>query len=176
MANVATIIANRGYFYTPHLVKSFKDDSKIDQKYRIKNTVNVQETYFEPIISGMEAVMSSGTGDTGFIPNMEICGKTGTVQNYKGEDHSVLIAFAPRRNPKIAVAVYVENGGWGSDYAAPIASLIIEKYITGYIRPFLKYRENKMRRSIIFPHNDYLMPWLKQEENLFDSPLAAEVQ
>ena len=88
--------------------------------------------YFDPIIDGMQSVIkgSEGTAKNSIIQDIEICGKTGTAQNPHGKDHSIFIAFAPKEDPKIAIAVYVENGGWGSDWAAPIASLAIEKYLT----------------------------------------------
>ncbi len=131
MANLAAIMANRGEFYIPHLIKGFVDGTPIPDKFRIKKSVNINRTYFNPIVEGMSKSVSRGTGNTAFIPDIEICGKTGTSQNPHGEDHSVFFAFAPRENPTIAIAVYVENGGWGSDFAGPMASLMIEQYIKG---------------------------------------------
>jgi len=132
MANLAAIMANRGHFYTPHLIKAFADGSAIPDKFRIKRSVNIDREYFEPITEGMSRSVKFGTGKTAFLRDIEICGKTGTSQN-RGKDHSVFFAFAPRENPTIAIAVYVENGGWGSTYGAPMASLMIEQYINGEI-------------------------------------------
>jgi penicillin-binding protein 2 len=128
MANMCVVIANRGYYYTPHAIRKI-EGSELDEKYLIKNKCTVETKYFSPVIEGMRLVYESGTARGSRIPGIEICGKTGTSQNPHGEDHSIFIAFAPRENPKIAISVIVENGGYGSRYAAPIASLMIEKYI-----------------------------------------------
>lgn len=135
MANVAAAVANRGYFYKPHLVKAIGEKKVVKTEYTKRNDVGIDPQYFETVIEGMSRVVNRGGGTAYFshIPNIEICGKTGTVQNPHGEDHSVFFAFAPRNNPKIAIAVVVENGGHGSTWAAPIASLMIEKYITDTI-------------------------------------------
>ena len=134
MANIAAIIANRGWYYTPHFIKKI-ENKKIDEKYTTKNQTGINKEHFEPIISGMHKVIyeAGGTARLARIKNISICGKTGTVQNPHGKDHSVFIAFAPKDNPKIAVAVFVENAGFGGTWAAPIASLVIEKYIKGKI-------------------------------------------
>ena len=130
MANMAVAIANKGYYYIPHLVKGFKDSkATIDPKFLKKNIVHINPANFDPIIEGMSRVVTWGTGSQAWIADIPIAGKTGTSQNPHGEDHSVFFAFAPINNPKIAIAVLVENAGRGSDYAAPIGSLIIEKYI-----------------------------------------------
>ncbi|NNE30653.1 MAG: penicillin-binding protein 2 [Saprospiraceae bacterium] len=134
MANLSAIIANKGWYYTPHLIKAHGDRKEIPDRFRVRKEVNIDEQYFEPVIEGMERAVKSGTGNIAFVPGLSICGKTGTSQNPHGKDHSVFFAFAPRDNPKIAVAVYVEHGVWGARYAAPISSLIIEQYLTGTIR------------------------------------------
>ncbi|MEO1262330.1 MAG: penicillin-binding protein 2 [Bacteroidota bacterium] len=147
MANMAATIANKGYFYTPHFAKGFlKNDTLLQKpkKYRERITVPVNPTHFPPIIDGMLNVVSAGTATAAFIPDIPIAGKTGTVQNRKGEDHSTFIGFAPANNPKIAVAVYVENAGGGGRFAAPIASLMIEKYLSGEISPLRKWQETRM--------------------------------
>ena len=109
-----------------------------------------------PVIEGMARVTTLGTGKLAYIPGIEICGKTGTSEN-SGEDHSVFFAFAPRENPKIAIAVYVENAGFGGDIAAPIASLMIEKYINGEISARKQYLEDRMLNlKLINPENDLL--------------------
>ena len=149
MANLAATIANRGYFFTPHLVKAIKDGGKIDDKYTTKRIVGIDQQNFEVIIDGMEGVVLAGTAKNAYIPDIPICGKTGTVQNPHNnkKDHSVFFGFAPKVNPKIAIAVYVEFGGWGRDFAAPIASLMIEKYLRGYISDGRKHWETKMKES-----------------------------
>ena len=131
MANMTAILANRGYYYTPHIIKAISGEVIIDSNFAIRKYCSIDEKYFKPIINGMERVVygKEGTAQNCKIPDYEICGKTGTAQNPHGEDHSIFIAFAPKENPTIAIAVYVENGGWGSTWAAPIASLMIEKYL-----------------------------------------------
>ncbi|GLR16594.1 penicillin-binding protein 2 [Portibacter lacus] len=129
MANLAAIIANRGYYYKPHLVKSFSSQTRdIPDKYKVKNEVNINKEFYGPVIDGMEMAIEAGTAPLAKIPGIQVCGKTGTSQNI-GKDHSVFFAFAPKENPKIAIAVFIENGGWGGSHAAPIASLMIEQYL-----------------------------------------------
>lgn len=147
MANLAAILANRGTYHTPHLVKGFRNDTtQIDAKYRKTNRVFVDQEYFELVADGMEKVVTSGTARSAFIWDIPIAGKTGTAQNPHGEDHSVFFGFAPKDDPQIAIAVFVENAGWGGSYAAPIASLMIEKYLSpnDTIRAGRKWVENQM--------------------------------
>lgn len=142
MANMAAIIANRGYYYIPHFAKEFEGDTTgILDRFKERHYTKVHPMHFEPVVNGMARVVTAGTGARSKIPDITMCGKTGTVENNKGKDHSTFIAFAPKNNPKIAIAVYVENGGFGSTYAAPISSLMIEKYIKGSI-------ESKARKSL----------------------------
>jgi penicillin-binding protein 2 len=134
MANITAIIANRGFYYIPHFARELKGDSTNRlQKYRQRQYTKVHPRHFESVVDGMELVVLAGTAQRARIPGIVMCGKTGTVQNPHGKDHSTFIAFAPKENPKIAIAVFVENSGFGSMYAAPIASLTIEKYINGKI-------------------------------------------
>lgn len=131
MANIAVVIANKGYFYTPHVVRSIGDNNFIPPEFKKKRYTMIDAHYFDTIIAGMAKVcLPGGTAGRTGIPGIEICGKTGTAQNPHGEDHSIFIAFAPRVNPKIAICVIVENGGFGADYAAPIANLMIERYLS----------------------------------------------
>lgn len=135
MANMTAAIANRGYYYTPHIVKSIENDS-IDDRFRKPISTMVDSSLFEIVIKGMQEVVEDeelGTSNIAKMENFTVCGKTGTAQNPHGEDHSIFIGFAPKDNPKIALAVYVENGGWGSTWAVPIASLMIEKYLNDTI-------------------------------------------
>jgi penicillin-binding protein 2 len=141
MANLAAIIANRGYYYIPHVIKGVAGEESIDEKYLEPHYVNVEARHFEPIINGMWRsvnVDGAGTSRLAYLPGLDVCGKTGTAQNPAGKDHSNFISFAPANNPKIAISVYVEHGGWGSSVAVPIASLIEELYLTDTImRPAL---------------------------------------
>ena len=133
MANMTAAIANRGYFYTPHVVKSIGTDHYIDKRFTTKHNIDIDTANFEQIVLGMEEAVKSGTAAEVKLKDIIICGKTGTAQNPHGANHSVFIAFAPKDNPKIAIAVFVENAGFGATYAAPIASLMIEKYLKGGI-------------------------------------------
>jgi penicillin-binding protein 2 len=134
MANMAAIFANRGFFHIPHLVRSVGEDGQPLEKYRERHYTTVDPKHFDVVIEGMEAVIKAGTGRMANLEHLGItvCGKTGTAEN-RGEDHAVFVAFAPKENPKIAIAVYVENAGFGGSSAAPIARLMIEKYLTGTI-------------------------------------------
>jgi penicillin-binding protein 2 len=157
MANMCAAIANRGYYYTPHIIKAVGEEKGIDEKYIKRNETSVDSSYFTPIIDGMEMVITGGEGSTGglaAIPGIRVCGKTGTVQNPHGDDHSVFVAFAPRENPKIAILVYVENGVWGSRYGAPIAGLMIEKYIRGDISDSKKWTEKRMLEADLIHQAD----------------------
>ncbi|TVP53095.1 MAG: penicillin-binding protein 2 [Mongoliibacter sp.] len=139
MANLAAIFANKGYYYVPHLIKAIDGDSRrIPEKYRTKVEVGVDAHHFDMVQDAMEQAIF-GTAARAAIKDIAIAGKTGTAQNPQGEDHSVFIAFAPKEDPKIAIAVYVENAGWGGRAAASTASLMIEKYLRGEItRPSLE--------------------------------------
>jgi len=130
MANIAAIIANKGWFYTPHFVKSIGESGPLE-KFKTMHKTMVEAKHFDPVIEGMRRVVNEngGTARMARLEDIVICGKTGTVQNPHGEDHSVFIAFAPMDNPKIAIAVFVENAGFGGTWAGPIASLMIEKYL-----------------------------------------------
>ncbi len=145
MANLAAIMANRGHYYTPHLIKEFSNpDFSLDGKYTNKNEVPIDQRHFSPVINGMQQAVERGTGTLAQVRDIIVCGKTGTSQNPHGKDHSVFFAFAPKENPKIAIAVYVEKGGWGSNYGSPIAGLMIEKYLKGEIDPSKKWLEDRM--------------------------------
>lgn len=152
MANTAAILANRGWYYAPHLVKQidgFKDTAW-ERKYRTKNYTTVDSRYFQYVIDGMSDVTKpGGTANGTGIPSIEICSKTGTAQNPHGKDHSIYIAFAPKENPKIAIAVLVENGGYGATWAAPIANLMIEKYLTGNSISSKPEMEERLKTSVI---------------------------
>lgn len=133
MANTTAMLANRGSFFTPHVVKAVEGQDRILPQYLVRRETTIDKNVFGPVIEGLHEVVQGGEGSTGrwsAIPGIEMCGKTGTAQNPHGEDHSIFIAFAPMDDPKIAIAVYVENSGFGSIWAAPIASMMIEQYLT----------------------------------------------
>ncbi len=146
IANLCATIANRGYFYTPHVVKEISD-SVIDQQYRVKHTPKIKKEYYDVVAEGMRMAVLGGTCRLANLPGVEVCGKTGTAQNPHGKDHSAFIGFAPYNNPEIAVCVYVENAGFGAAYGVPIGSLIIEKYLNGEISAARKGIEERMFNS-----------------------------
>jgi len=133
LANIECIIANHGFFYKPHLIKAIGAANVIKEEYTEQNNVGINPQYFEPVINGMQAVVDNGTAAGSKIPGIVMCGKTGTAQVTHGDANSVFVAFAPRDNPKIAIAVVVENAGEGARWAAPIASFIVEDYLKGSI-------------------------------------------
>ncbi len=146
LANVAATISNRGWFITPHIVHRI-EGGDIDQKYKERRYTGIDSEHFDVIQDGMEAAVWSewgGTARSARIPDVKICGKTGTAQNPHGKDHSIFMAFAPRENPEIAISVYVENSGFGATWAAPIASLMVEKYLKGEIAPARRDLEKRM--------------------------------
>ena len=135
MANMCAAIANRGHYFTPHIVRKIDGTALKDSTYTTPKHTSIDKKHYKTVVDAMERVFTDkhGTAKTARVKGIEICGKTGTAENPHGEDHSIFIAFAPKDDPKIAIAVYVENGGWGSTWAAPIASLMIEQYLTGTI-------------------------------------------
>jgi penicillin-binding protein 2 len=145
LANLAATLANRGYYYIPHLVKE-SPGSPIDARFKERNYTLVDTTHFHKVVEGMYLAVNAapGTGGTArqaHVEGLDICGKTGTAQNPHGKDNAVFICFAPRENPKIAIAAYIENAGFGGTWAAPIASLMVEKYLNGETsRPDLEKR------------------------------------
>jgi penicillin-binding protein 2 len=151
MANLCATIANRGFYYIPHIIKD-SENVMIEDKYKERHYTMVDTTHFPKVVGGMYRAVNSGFGSGGTasiaaVKGLEICGKTGTAQNPHGSDHSVFICFAPKDNPKIAVAAYVENGGFGATYAAPIASLLTEMYLNKEISEERKYLEERMMQS-----------------------------
>jgi len=148
MANLAAIIANRGSYYIPHIAKNFSDTAfQIPARFTEQKRVNIAPYHFDPVIKGMERVLQYGTAQNAAIPGIDYCGKTGTSQN-AGKDHSIFMAFAPKENPQIALAVYIENGGFGATYAAPIASLVVEKYLKKEIQSESRKRlEKRMMKA-----------------------------
>ena len=169
LANFAATIANRGWYITPHFVKEIENDS-ININYRKKNKTLINTEHFEPVIQGMIDVVEKGTATNSIIRNIKIAGKTGTAENFvkingikkQLTDHSIFIGFAPADDPEIAVCVFIENGYWGSRWAAPISSLIIEKYING------KIERNWLEKYILEGDlsAEYLKPYLTSNFNI----------
>lgn len=157
LANLAAIMANRGHFYTPHLVREIPEDPSFSPEVERKE-VMVDKEHFSVIVEGMYQAVNApaGSGATArlaAIPGVDLCGKTGTAQNPHGEDHSVFICFAPRENPTIAVAVYIEQGGFGASQAAPVASILVEKYLTGQIHPSRQWLyERTLEQDLLTRH------------------------
>jgi penicillin-binding protein 2 len=151
MANIAAIVANRGFFYKPHLIKAIGVKKVIKEEFLKKNNAGIQAQYFNDVINGMSDVVNQPNGTAWYskIADIEMCGKTGTVQNPHGKDHSVFVAFAPRDNPKIAIAVVVENAGYGATWSAPIASLMVEKYIKKSISRPQIYTDRIMQANLL---------------------------
>lgn len=130
MANVAAIIANKGYFYTPHVIHGVGDKKRLAPEFTTRHETDVDSRHFDPVIEGMIGAVEAGTAKNARIEGVTVAGKTGTSQNKKGDDHSIFIGFAPAENPKIVIAVFVENAGFGGSAAAPIAGLIMEKFLS----------------------------------------------
>ncbi len=148
IANLCATVANRGWYKIPHIIKD-SDQVKIDPKYHERQYTKVDTTQFEAAVQGMWMAVNGGgsAGGTAFsaaIPGLDLCGKTGTAQNPRGADNSVFICFAPKDNPRIAVAAYIENAGFGATWACPIASLLVEKYLNGQIAPNREYVEKRV--------------------------------
>jgi penicillin-binding protein 2 len=161
MANIMCIIANKGFYYTPHIVKKIGDKPNTTRNLDERHLTKVEPRYYEPVQDGMQRVVEAGTARVAQFGEMVICGKTGTAQNPHGKDHSLFVAFAPRENPKIAIAVMVENAGFGATWAAPIASLMMEQYLTDSIsRPELYER---IIKGVVLP---------KTESSVTDGPAA----
>ena len=139
IANLGATIANRGHFITPHIVSEI-EDNQLDSIYLVPRKTSIDRQYYEEVVDGMRhAVIGSSAGATcralaSLLPGIEVCGKTGTAQN-RGKDHSVFMGFAPMNDPKIAIAVYVENGGFGATYGVPIGGIMMDQYLNGHLSP-----------------------------------------
>ncbi|GAA4301838.1 penicillin-binding protein 2 [Compostibacter hankyongensis] len=162
IANAMCIIGNHGYYYTPHFVVSVDNDSSLLSPFHIKHTVtHIPDEMYQVVVNGMEDVVKQGTGRIAQIEGISVCGKTGTAQNPHGKDHSLFAAFAPKDHPRIAIAVVVENAGYGATYAAPIASLMMEQYLKDSIPSGPRTELMKrMKNTTILPQ--YLLDEMKQ--------------
>ena len=166
LANFTAAIANKGYFFTPHILKNIDKRPIENASFTDKKQTTIDKKHFSPVIDAMYEVFKTGTGKWSQVKGIEICGKTGTSENYtvvngkriKLEDHSILVAFAPKDNPKIAIAIFVENGGYGSRIAAPITSLMIEKYLNGEISEATMHRETSMLNISLQEEYNKLIP------------------
>lgn len=153
IANLGATIANRGYYIPPHIVKEVQDEP-LDSLYTTPKYTMVEQRHYETIVQGMREAVLNGTCVGANLPDIEVCGKTGTAQN-RGKDHSAFMGFAPMDNPKIAVAVYVENGGYGAVYGVPIGALIMEKYLTGTLsEESEKKAKNIQQREIYYGNQE----------------------
>ena len=151
IANLAATVANRGYYFIPHIVRAVQD-GQIDTIYRRPHYTMVDRKWYQYAVEGMRAAVTGGTCRGANIPGYEVCGKTGTAQN-RGHDHSAFMGFAPMNNPRIAVAVYIENGGFGATFGVPIGALIMEQYLNGQLSPASEARAASMQaRSINYPY------------------------
>ena len=166
LANFTAAIANKGYFFTPHILKNIDKRPIENASFTDKKQTTIDKKHFSPVVDAMYEVFKTGTGKWSQVKGIEICGKTGTSENYtvvngkriKLEDHSILVAFAPKDNPKIAIAIFVENGGYGSRIAAPITSLMIEKYLNGVISEATMHRETSMLNISLQEEYNKLIP------------------
>ncbi|WP_321371312.1 penicillin-binding protein 2 [uncultured Draconibacterium sp.] len=154
MANAAAILANKGYYYPPHIIKDVENDT-LRSRISVKHETGIEAKHFEPVYEGMRQVTIARLNR--FVPGISYCGKTGTIQNNQGIDHGAYIAFAPEEDPKIAICVYVEHSKWGASYAAPMASLLIEKYLNDSIADNRIIYEKQMMDAVLTdPHNPEL--------------------
>ena len=147
LCNLAAVIANRGFYYPPHIHQA-TDSRPLPQRYLTRRNTTISSDAFQYVVEGMHQAVVKGTATSVNTANYPVCGKTGTVEN-SGKDHSAFIAFAPMNNPQIAIAVYIEHGGWGADMAAPIASLIIEEYLKGKLSVQSEARAKRIAQSKI---------------------------
>ncbi len=162
LANMIAAVANQGYYYTPHIIKKIQGE-EIDRKFRTKHITTISRQYFRPVIDGLFDVYNKGTAASLRVPNIDICGKTGTAENFTRvngrkiqlADHSIFVAFAPKNNPKIAIAVLVENGGFGATIAGPITSLMIEKYIKKNVT-LAAMEQRILKTSLAWRYNKYV--------------------
>jgi penicillin-binding protein 2 len=156
ICNLAATIANRGYFYTPHVLREIQD-TPIDTTYTTKRYTKVEPKYYDIVAEGMRMAVTGGTCRGANIPGIEVCGKTGTAENPHGKDHSAFIGFAPYHDPKVAICVYVENGGFGATYGVPIGKIMMEKYLFGEVLEADLPLEESLSNAVVSP-NSILMP------------------
>ena len=150
LVNSYCAIANKGYYFTPHLVKKIKVNGKFENNQIVeRSSLDIPIAFYGPVIDGLENVVNNGTARASKIPSITLCGKTGTAQNPHGDEHSIFVGFAPKVNPKIVIVCIVENAGTGGAYAAPISSLMIEKYLNDTIAEKRKLIEKRMFDAVL---------------------------
>lgn len=152
IANLGATIANRGEYITPHIVSSIEGDT-LPTLYSTRKSTMAGRAAYETVVKGMREAVLNGTCRAANIPGLEVCGKTGTAEN-RGQDHSVFMGFAPMKEPKIAVAVYVENGGFGAEYGVPIGALIMEQYLNGKLSEASEEKAKAMEKRTIYYGTD----------------------
>jgi penicillin-binding protein 2 len=152
ICNMSAEIANRGFFYTPHIVSKIQDN-ELDTLYTTRHYSGLDRQNYEYIAEGMRNAVTGGTCRGVALPDIAVCGKTCTSQNPHGKDHSLFMGFAPYENPKVAISVLVENAGFGATYAVPIAKLMLQKYFSGEIAPSNQYLEDHIVNTVILPRN-----------------------
>lgn len=169
IANLSATIANRGYYITPHVVKQIRDVG-IPKEYTEKHQPSINREYYENVVTGMRMAVTGGTCKNANLPGLEVCGKTGTVQNPHGQDHSVFMGFAPKDDPKIAICVYVENAGFGAQVAVPLGSRIFERYLLGKSRNENDeiVSEDTVSNEIENGANKWSDKWLQERPSAFD--------
>ncbi|WP_165024776.1 penicillin-binding transpeptidase domain-containing protein [Dysgonomonas sp. ZJ279] len=153
VANLAALIANRGHYYAPHIVKEIQD-TPLDSIYTIPHQTTIKKEHFNTIVEGMAHAVTGGTcRGANLLPEIEVCGKTGTAENPHGKDHSIFMGFAPKNDPKVAIFVIVENAGFGATFGVPIGRLMIQKYLKGEVPESDKYIEDRVANTTILPSN-----------------------
>ncbi|MDR1403903.1 MAG: penicillin-binding protein 2, partial [Tannerellaceae bacterium] len=152
ICNLAASIANRGYFYTPHIVKSV-ENGQLASIYTEKRRPTIDANHYAYLAEGMRNAVTGGTCRRAALPDIAVCGKTGTSENPHGKDHSLFMGFAPYENPQVAISVFVENAGFGATYAVPIAKLMLQKYLKGTIQDSDQYLEESIINMVILPKN-----------------------
>lgn len=177
MANIMAIVANRGFYYRPHLVKGIGEKKIIRKEYTEKIHAGVDAKYYEAVIEGMSRAVNvpGGTGYSVRVPGVEMCGKTGTAQNPHGKDHAVFFAFAPRENPKIAIAVFVENAGFGGVWAGPMVNMLVEKYLKDTIS-LPKYTQDRIFNANFLPKETAKKEEVKKDSTKTKKDTAAVVK
>ncbi|MDR1091399.1 MAG: penicillin-binding protein 2, partial [Prevotella sp.] len=172
VANLAATIANRGHYYVPHVVREIQD-TPLDSVYTHKRDTKINRAHYESIVEGMARAVTGGTCRGANIPEVEVCGKTGTAENPHGKDHSIFMGFAPRDNPKVAIFVIIENAGFGAKFGVPMGRLMLQKYLKGEVPASDKYLEESMANSVVLPQT--FKNWNRALRNS-ELPLPAQVQ
>ncbi|MFV0331158.1 MAG: penicillin-binding protein 2 [Dysgonomonas sp.] len=172
VANLAATIANRGHYFVPHVVREIQN-TPLDSIYTHKRDTKINKAHYESIVEGMARAVTGGTCRGANIPDVEVCGKTGTAENPHGKDHSIFMGFAPKDNPKVAIFVIVENAGFGARFGVPIGRLMLQKYLKGEVPASDKYIEENMANSVVLPQT--FMNWSRALRNS-ELPLPAQVQ